>query len=282
MSFGYYGSFLPVNTGTQTYFSAVKWSPYSTADNTILYLGTQSGQLFRVQHVGSTPVATEITGPGFPAANLSCIDVLGSEDTLLVTFSNYGVTSVFATFDGGQNWKNSEGDLPDMPVRWGLFHPQNAKQVMLATETGIWTTSNLDQSGVTWKPDVAGMANVRVDMLNLREADNTVLAATHGRGCFTTTWDVISGIEKPDNFEFKIFPNPVQDLLNISASGSGLRGITLKMYDSWGKIIFEETEKSPDGNWAERIDLTGRPGGIYVVAIFEGEKMIRSVKVIKM
>ena len=35
-----------------------------------------------------------------------------------------------------------------------------------------------------------GMANVRVDMLTLRKSDNTVIAATHGRGLFTTTFDI--------------------------------------------------------------------------------------------
>jgi hypothetical protein len=34
------------------------------------------------------------------------------------------------------------------------------------------------------------MANVRVDMLTLRTSDNTVLAASHGRGLFSCTFNI--------------------------------------------------------------------------------------------
>ena len=280
-SFGYYGSFIPVNTGTQTYFSAVKWSPYSPTGNTILYLGTQSGQLFRIQHAESNPTKTEITGSDFPVANLISIDVHGSEDTLLVAFSNYDVPSVFVTYDGGQTWHNREGNLPDMPVRWGIFHPQNSKQAMLATETGIWTTSNLYENGVVWTPQIDGMANVRIDMLNLRESDNTVLAATHGRGFFTTTWDVIQGIDQRSKNEFIIYPNPTTDVLKISCQTTGIQQISVKIYDQEGKSVFEETKKSSNGNWNNQINLTGKPDGIYFVTLFENGQNLKTVKIIK-
>ncbi len=280
-SYGYYGGFVPVNTGAQVYFSAVKWSPYSPSGNTILYLGTQSGQLFRIQHAQTNPSSAEITGSGFPVANISSIDVNGSEDTLLVTFSNYGVPSVFVTYDGGQSWHNREGNLPDMPIRWGIFHPENSKQAMLATETGIWTTSNLNEDGVTWAPEVNGMANVRVDMLNLRESDNTVLAATHGRGFFTTIWDVVLGINQLPENEFLVYPNPTNDLLNISYKSNGKKQISVRIYDQAGKFVFEETKQSSNGSWIDHVNLAGKPDGIYFVTLYEDGQQLKTVKVIK-
>ena len=280
-SFGYWGSFVPVNTGVQVYFSAMKWSAYSPPGNAILYLGSQSGQLFRIQHAESTPTNAEITGSNFPIANIASIDVHGSEDTLLVTFSNYGVPSVFVTYNGGQTWQNREGNLPDMPIRWGIFHPQNSKQAMLATETGIWTTENLNEEGVIWTPEPDGIPNVRVDMLNLRESDNTVLAATHGRGFFTTTWDVVSGKNHRSEKEFVVYPNPTTDLLNISYPTTGNNRISLKIYDPSGKIVLEETKKSSNGNWIDQVNLTGKRNGIYFVTLYEEKQALKTVKVVK-
>jgi photosystem II stability/assembly factor-like uncharacterized protein len=279
--YGYYGSFVPVNTGAQVYFSALKWSPYSPSGNTILYLGTQSGQLFRIQHAESNPVSTEITGSAFPVANLISIDVHGSEDTLLVTFSNYGISSVFVSYNRGQSWHNREGNLPDMPVRWGIFHPQNSKQAMLATETGIWTTTNLNEENVIWTPEVEGLANVRIDMLNLREADNTVLAATHGRGFFTAIWDVISGIKNVSKQDFFIYPNPTRDFVNISCETKGITQITVKIYDQTGKIVYEEMKKSAKENWTDQINLVGKPDGIYYITLYENGQKSKTVKIIK-
>ena len=122
-----------------------------------------------------------------PSGSVSCIAIEnGNENHLLVTYFNYGVTSVWETTDGGSNWTNVEGDLPDMPVRWCMFDPTNSDRALLATEVGVWTTNDLNGSSTDWDPSVSGLANVRVDMLQTRTSDNLVLAGTHGRGLFTT------------------------------------------------------------------------------------------------
>lgn len=281
VSYGYWGTFVPVNTGTQTYFSAVKWSPFSSFNNSIVYLGTQSGQLFRISNAQQTPVKTEITGSNFPTGTIISIDVLNSEDTLLVTFSNYGIPSVFVTYDGGDTWFDREGNLPDMPVRWGIFHPQNSGQAMLATETGIWTTKNLHQQNVVWTPDVNGMANVRVDMLDFRESDNTVLAASHGRGFFTTTWDVVSGIDEPVHKDFKLYPNPTSGLVNLSWNSTGQNNIKIIIYNPSGKIVYEEIKTSTGRNLNKQIDLSALPVGIYFFTLCENGNQVRTEKIIK-
>ena len=111
----------------------------------------------------------------------------GDENHILVTYSNYGVTSVWETTDGGTTWVDDEGNLPDMPVRWVVFNPLDYDQALLATELGVWSTDNLNGTSTLWSPTNPGLANTRVDMLKVRASDNTILAATHGRGLFTTT-----------------------------------------------------------------------------------------------
>ena len=170
-----------INLGTTSpvYFSNLKLSPFNS--NT-LFLGTQSGRLYKSININGQPSSLNIGDDDFPTANISSIDIGSSENELLVTFSNYGVSSIWYTQDGGSNWEEKESTLPDMPVRWGLLHPDDSNYALIATEIGVWETSNLLDQNVNWLPSSSGLANVRVDMLSM--SGDKVLAATHGRGLF--------------------------------------------------------------------------------------------------
>ena len=153
-----------------------------------IYIGTTQSRIFRIDDANTnSPTATEITGnlPSGPF-NTCIVAEEGNENHMLVTFSNYGVTSVWETINGGTSWTAVEGNLPDMPVRWAVFNPRNPDQALLATEMGVWSTDDLDGGSTDWGPSNLGLANTRVDMLQISPADNRVLAATHGRGFFTT------------------------------------------------------------------------------------------------
>ena len=91
---------------------------------------------------------------------------------------------MYYSSNGGQTWAEKEANLPDMPIRWSIIHPNSNDQVLLATEIGVWYTTNLTDQECIWYPSSNGLANVRVDMLSMRESDNMVLAASHGRGLF--------------------------------------------------------------------------------------------------
>jgi hypothetical protein len=168
--------------------SNIKVSPYTTSSSTI-FVSTTGGKVFRVTNAdGNSPAATEITGSNFPAGWVSSIELGSNEKEIIVTFSNYGVISVWYSSDSGQSWISKEGDLPDMPVRWSLMNPGNADEVILATELGVWSTSNFSSTSPNWTSSTSGLANVRVDMLQTRSSDNQVAAATYGRGLFTSSF----------------------------------------------------------------------------------------------
>ncbi len=153
-----------------------------------VYFGNFNGG--RIVRVDNAHEGAEVTGVALTplSGSISSIAVeTGNADHLLVTVSNYGLASVFESFDGGQSWINVEGDLPDMPVNFGMFHPDNNRQAMIATEAGVWVTELLDGPNTQWLPPPPGRGTpfVRTDMLRLRSSDKVVLAATHGRGMFT-------------------------------------------------------------------------------------------------
>lgn len=165
-----------------------------------IFVGTGSGGIYRIDDAHDTPTVTEITSNVSTGGYVSSIDIGSSDDELIVTFSNYGVTSVWYTADGGANWSNkdNDGSLPDMPIRWALFNPNNSQEVLLATELGVWSTSDITASNPGWDQSSDNLANVRCDMLQHRTSDNLVIVATHGRGVFTS--NVFDGIATPTDF----------------------------------------------------------------------------------
>lgn len=172
-------------TGMSDYASHIRVSPYTTTSTT-LYVGTEAGDLYRVTNANTnTPTVTDITGTNFPAGSISCVELGANENQLIVTFFNYGITSVWYSSNGGSTWISKEGNLPDMPVRWALFNPANRNEVILATELGIWSATDFNTGSPSWATSNNGLANVRVDMLQIRASDKQVIAATHGRGLFS-------------------------------------------------------------------------------------------------
>jgi len=266
-----------VNIGTSVSvpFTHVKASRYAPQGTSTIFVGTQDGRLYKVENMQSTPNATEIGSPDFPTASISCVALGGGEDTLLVTFSNYGVSSVWQTFDGGENWEEKEANLPDMPIRWAIYHPQNNGQALLATETGVWATNTLKVDETEWSPAVDGMANVRVDMLKLRQSDNTVLAATHGRGLFTTTYelDIYTGINNKKALAgINIYPNPASDFITLEFGNSGNSNIEIDIYDAGGRLI--KTVNTNGNTYVLNVSALNK--GTYLAVIRTDVKMLAS------
>jgi len=259
---------ITINTGISTYFSHIMVSPYSPEGTSTLFIGSQNGKLFKVTNAQSNPQVTEIGSNDLPLAYLSGIAIGGSEDTLLITFSNYGVPSVWQTYNGGQVWNYISGNLPDMPVRWAIYHPQNSRQVMLATEIGIWTTTNADAGEVLWEPDI-NIPNVRTDMIRMRSSDNTVLVATHGRGLMYGTWEYDPGTSTGENatVETELFPNPSKGVFYVTTGHPS----EIRITDMSGKVVYSG-DKASYNTKTVKIDLTGQAKGLYFVQYKSGQK----------
>ncbi|HEX2535773.1 MAG TPA: T9SS type A sorting domain-containing protein [Chitinophagaceae bacterium] len=182
----------PAATNRQV--SAMKADP-NTANRLWVAFSTGAGasaqvpQLYYMdQSQAPAPTLTSVTVPALPAGSyISNIDVeTGNAAHLLLTVSNYGVPSVWESTNMGASWTSIEGNLPDMPVRWGIFVPGSsaAAGILLATETGVWNTTAISGTSTVWNPSMT-LPSVRVDMLQFRPSDKTVVAATHGLGMYT-------------------------------------------------------------------------------------------------
>jgi hypothetical protein len=174
--------------------SAIHVSPYTGHR---VFFGTGNGKVIRVDQANTaTPAATEITPPGAPAGYVSCVTTGSSDNVLMVVYSNYTVQNVWVTLNGGATWSAlddaSGTNLPNMPVRWAVFHPDSDTKAFIATETGVWETELFNGTSTVWEAS-PGMPNVRVTMLKYRSSDRTLVASTYGRGVWTTTVPLPSG-----------------------------------------------------------------------------------------
>ncbi len=161
-------------------------SPFA---NNTWYVGTAGGGLLRLTNVGvGSANWTEINTPF--VGSVSSVRLGATANDIMVSIHNYGVTSVWFSNDGGANWLNKEGNLPDIPVRDILQNPLDRNEVILATQLGVWVTTNFNDANPNWEQAYNGMSDASVTSFdywakNENDNDNIIIASTYGRGVFT-------------------------------------------------------------------------------------------------
>jgi photosystem II stability/assembly factor-like uncharacterized protein len=205
-------------------------------------------------------------------AYVSSIDIdPDNPNHLLVTLSNYGVTSVFESLNAGSTWTSIEGNLPDMPVRWGLFVPATAsvdgvspKGILLGTELGVWYAARTTGATTTWIPQSDNLPNTRIDMLRLRPSDLLLAAATHGRGLFTTNLTSLTENNPGSNTQgFIQYISANQQQLLIRVGNRPVENLEIRIYNAIGELVLSSTGQYVD----QRISTVHLARGVYILKI---------------
>jgi photosystem II stability/assembly factor-like uncharacterized protein len=174
------------------YYGAVD----ADGDNT-----AEPARLFRVDNASSIP-ASNFTRNELPSSGATTFPDGGyvsdiavdprDSDKVMVAISNYEVTSLFYSSDGGQSWTNVEGNLGGSTgpsVRSVEILPQPALSqttYYAATSVGLYSTTSLS-STATWTQEGGGsIGNVVVEDVEARNEDGFVLAGTHGNGAYSS------------------------------------------------------------------------------------------------
>ncbi|NNF08514.1 MAG: T9SS type A sorting domain-containing protein, partial [Candidatus Eisenbacteria bacterium] len=272
----------------------------SNSVNGILYYGTASGKLFRINNAATAPALTAAidiwTGKGFPAgAYVSSIAIDPNDDQhVVVAFSNYYVDSLFETLDGGTSWQSIEGNLggnggPSVrAVRFLSYTPPGATGpltlLFVGTTTGLYSSYFVNGSNTVWTQESSDLIGAAiVDAIATREVDKVVIAATHGKGMYQTTASAATVTSVPDEraraFRLGNAPNPFRSETTISFQLEQKDFVSLEVFNPSGQRV-RTLERDHLNSGAHTYRWDGKnsrgvpaPAGIYFYRLRAGNEI---------
>lgn len=190
-----FGTFIAEITWTQAGASVTgqtisAWGINPANSNHVCF-GTTNGNVFRNFTALSGTAATNwtqqtgnVAGAGSFVSWLEFDPNDPTGNTIYATQSRFGFGHVFRSTNGGANWTNISGNLPDIPTHTIRVHPGMPGILWIGTDIGVF--SSVD-GGATWVQENApGFANTVVEALEF-QTPTTLYAFTHGRSVFRAT-----------------------------------------------------------------------------------------------
>jgi len=205
-----------------------------------IYFGGQSGVFYRIDNAktaqsGSEYRLSQQVPNGVRTGFIGNIEIDPQKDSTVYlamtnVSSNSHVWKVHHADTEFPIFEDIGSNLPEfLPVNWIEVDPLNTDHIIAATDFGLYTTVN----GGGWWEKVPNFPNVPVHMLKLRDHDRTLFIYTHGRGSWVAKLsDEVTSIKKEVSKAMSIFPNPAQDLVNLSID----KGI-YKLFSLNGQVV---------------------------------------------
>lgn len=174
--------------------SAVAVAP---GNSNIVWIAQNDGKVYKTNNgldASPTWITIDDNSGSNPFPNRFPTRILIDKDNsnrVYVAFGGFSPDNLWRTDNGGTSWQDVTGSgatgLPNVPIRGVARHPNNSNKIYVGTEIGVFTSDN---GGATWLAVLDGPANVSVDELVFMSNSTTLLAATHGRGIWTTDVNV--------------------------------------------------------------------------------------------
>jgi hypothetical protein len=233
------------------------------SDSTTIYVGTDDGYVQRSNDQGAN---WTLINSGLPNRYVTRVAVDPFDpQQVYVTFSGFRsrdyAPHVFFSEDGGDNWTDISGDLPEMPVNDIIVDPDVPDALYIATDYGVWYT--LDQ-GVTWDPLGTDLPPMICNDLTYHDATRTLVVGTYGRSMFSYDLGSITSTRDPIPGEgtFTLFPNPASTHLNVRSSVYdpgvrleilGMNGQVLSSTSVTGETMLIDVSQLLPGQYVARI-----------------------------
>ncbi len=258
-----------------------------------LYVGSRYGKVYRIKNANSITDATreEITSSNFPKmAWISSIEYDDLNNILLVTFSNYGVVSIYASYDEGKSWQSVAGNLEEKPdgngagpsVRWIKRVLVDNSEVLyfVATDAGLFSTNKLNGDNTIWFQEGKNtIGNVICEMIDAVD-NKKVVVATQGNGVWVSDLSKLSS-KTVDETEFKVFPNPATNEINITFNALQNNDLYASIYSYSGELKYiKHYNLNNTENNKLRIDISDLSTGSYILLI-NNSKTLHRIKFIK-
>ena len=247
---------------------ATTWGAYN-ASTSYLLMGGDTGSVLRLddpQNAANVTTAVDITPTGVTSGVVTGLAIHPTNrDIVLLTYSNYGITNIYLTTNATSatpTWTVVERNLSSHSIRSAaIVEVSGETMYLVGTARGLY--SSLDPTSQDWireAPSLIGFAVV--SSMAYRPADNKLLIGTHGNGMFEATISqVLSTEENEFSNSIKVYPNPVQDYLQVELTENLGASAYFKVYNLLGQTVSQGDLTN------ERIDVSGLDTGLYLVEI---------------
>jgi photosystem II stability/assembly factor-like uncharacterized protein len=167
-------------------------------NSNLIYVGTSSGQVYRLTRSGTTWTATLISAAPLPSRWIWDIAVKpGDLSTVILVVGGFGTGHVWrgSLAAGGMSatWTDISGTapnrVPDVPVNSLQTDPLNPNHLYVGSDIGVFRTTN---GGTIWELFSNGLPNTAVYDLRLHSPTRLLRAATHGRGLWERKLDTLA------------------------------------------------------------------------------------------
>ncbi|WP_132056006.1 T9SS type A sorting domain-containing protein [Pseudocnuella soli] len=275
-------------------FSAIALSKIagrSTVPNKRLFLGTDDGQVYRMD-------SADLKGPATRPVNITPATMVNGSyvsgiavnprnpDTVLVTVSNYddGGDIVHNIFWSGNatsatpTWQTIDGELEPVSAQsCAIVVTRTSVEYYVGTSVGLYSTANITGESTTWFNEGGGMLKrAIIRSMMVRPEDNALVLGTHGNGAFySVIGNAISydGSPTPEpqpgsgNFITAIAPTLTTGAVpvNYFVGTANVSRISVQVFNSIGQLLYrEERAYSNSGN---SVDFSRYPPGVYFLRI---------------
>ncbi len=234
-----------------------------SGDGNYLFVGTSGGILYRISNLLSIKdsISGDVTSPYNIVETKNIANVSGRAITsiavdpndasnVIYTLGKYDQTQyVYLStnaLDSVPTFSNKTGNLPKMPVYASVIELHNVNTVILGTELGVFSTSNISAASPSWIEDNSNLGRVPVYMLRQQTLNypyNTnygvIYAGTHGRGALKSASyvgleDITSSSELNT---LNLYPNPASETTNVSFKSDVSGNASLNVYSLDGKLV---------------------------------------------
>ena len=218
-------------SGGGNWISAIAVQP---GDSNVVWIGHNNGELYvSIDALSVSPTWRAVTG--LPARFVSRIVFdPANANRVYVAFGGFTAGNLYVTDNGGTSWTGVGAALPAAPILALAIGRHNSQFLYAGTEVGLFAT---EDGGQSWSASNDGPANVPVEELSWLD-DNTIIAATHGRGAFLALTDGSGPVDAVEyyysawNFYFETaFPDEIAALDGGAFGGAWQRtGQTFKVW----------------------------------------------------
>lgn len=242
------------------------------SNSQFIYAGTDDGNVWRTENGGES---WNSISAGLPLRWITRVAVDPYDEfTVYVTLSGYRYDSylphVFHSTDGGLNWQDITGDLPEAPANDIIVDPSLDSTLYLATDFGVFVTRNLGQD---WAMLGDNLPNVPTVDIDFHQPSRTLIAATYGRSMYTFNVDQLVSVNalNINNENIVIYPNPVDRFINFNYAL--IHGdVPYSIIDMNGQVIIKGNLNS--GKTNHNISVTSLSSGYYLIKIADGDKEV--------